>query len=132
MIQIIKMPVQTQKRGPSGNSIEHIIDNDLLEVFAARIVRKHLLSQYVGSEHQVYINELRLIEEATDRLKIHIRKLLSVSDLEPEDFVEFMTQRVRRMCKSRIETHDSDAESKEAALEGVYLEDLSSLWPNHK
>ena len=114
---------------PTRASAAKVFDTELFETFVARIVRKNLVSQYVSSDHQVYLDEVRLIGEAAERLQSHLAQSVPSWNLSWRISKMVIVRHIRKMAEERLDMHDVDDEAREEALEKVYQDDFEKLWP---
>jgi hypothetical protein len=93
------------------------IDQGIIELFAERLIRRHLLKQHVDSNHPVYITERRLVEEATEALREAIANV-RVSGQNVQLVQMTVLVRVRNALRAMIHCHDIDDDLAESTILG--------------
>lgn len=106
-----------------------VFDTDLFDTFVARLVRKHLVSQYVDESHEVLQEELKLLEVSRAALSAHLDSTVPEWRLAWRLAKMAVIQHIRRMAYDRLCLHDVDDETREETLERVYREDFEDLFP---
>jgi hypothetical protein len=103
-----------------------MIDQEKIESFAERLIRKQLLLQFVKPGHPVLTTEERLVQEADNSLREDIKSLhVSGQNVQLVEMVVFI--RVRNAVRVIIRFHDIDADIEELAILGAMREALARI-----
>jgi hypothetical protein len=107
-----------------------VFETELFDIYVARLVRKHIVQQFVNETHPVLIDEIRLIGEAAEGLQNHFLKVIPEWHMACRLAKTVITHQVRHVAKQRLNLHDIDDEAREIALESIYREDFEELFPD--
>ena len=102
------------------------LKTELFDVYTTRLVRKHIVQQYVNSEHQVFIDEQTLIDRSTNEIRDNLLK--NVDDWKMAKMI--IINHIRCLAKNVIKMHDIDKQTHDIAMESIYREEFNSLFPH--
>lgn len=120
----------TSTYGLNQHKPVRVFSTDLFDLFVARLVRKGIAEQYVEEGHMVLNDELRLISESQASLRAHLSLTVPEWNLAWRLAKMVVIHHIRQLAKERLEFHDVDDDTKEAALESIYREDFECLFPS--
>lgn len=107
-----------------------VFNTELFDLYVARLVRKGIAEQYVDEGHMVLNDEIRLISESQMSLKAHLSRTVPEWKMAWRLAKMVVIHHVRQLAKERLECHDIDDDTKEAALESIYRLDFEELFPS--
>lgn len=114
------MMVVSPRASCKGNVYPHTpVKRTTVELLADRLLRKHMLTQFVDPAHPVLQEELRLVSKSVNELYPQTRKLL------PLQMAVLYAYTMER-AEWSLEQLDEDGVDPEAVLDGVE-EDLFAL-----
>lgn len=108
-----------------------VFQTELFDLYVARLVRKAIAEQYVDMSHTVLTDEVRLISEAETVLSEHLASTVPEWKMAWRLAKMVVIHHIRQLAKERLECHDIDEETREAALETIYQEDFEHLFPSN-
>ena len=102
------------------------IDQYKIELFAERLIRKHLLLQYVATKHPVLVTEEHLVQESDDSIRHDIQALdTNGQNIQLVEMVVLI--RTRNAIRVIIRFHDIEADTEESALLGAVREAFTRI-----
>lgn len=106
-----------------------VFQTDLFDRYVGRVVRKHIAEQFVDADHQVLVDEDRLIAESEKSLREHLAQ--SVPEWKTAWRLAKVTivQHIRHLARQRLRLHEVDDETRDAALEAIFRDDFERLFP---
>lgn len=116
----------TTGRGNEANRTPIPHQTEVLNKFVARIVRRRIAEQYVGSGHPVLVDEDRMIAESEAALMNCLEK----SGPPKSILVKMLLVRhIHRLARQRLMLQDIDDETREIALESIVDDDFERIFP---
>jgi len=107
-----------------------IFSTKLFSILALRLIRKHLILQYVDSGDRILFDENTLIQKVKSEIKSYLTDNPPKWSLPPVIGKIALTRHIRSIAKYDLKHHDMENHIKMAALEGVYREDFSDILPD--
>lgn len=108
-----------------------VFQTDLFERYVSRLVRRHIAAQFVDSDHQVLVDENRLIAESEKALKGHLAHSVPEWKMAWRIAKITIVHHIRHLARQRLRTHEVDDDTREAVLEEIYQDDFEQLFPEN-
>jgi hypothetical protein len=103
------------------------IDIVKIETFAERLIRKHILKQYVEPDHPVLRFEENLVQQSTNAIKEEISILVKTTGFHVELIKMAVFIRTKKAARVMIRFHDLDEDTAEKALSWLEFEARSRI-----
>lgn len=107
-----------------------VFSTKLFSILALRLIRKHLILQYVDSGDRILFDENVLIQKVKSEIKTYLTNNPPRWSLPPSIGKAAFTRRIRFVARSDLKHHDMGSSIKNAALEGVYKEEFGDILPD--
>jgi len=108
---------------------ERVFQTEIFDIYVARIVRKAIVEQYVEQEHQVLVDELRLIRESMVMVRDHLAATASEWQLPWRLTKMIVIRHLHELSIQRLELHEVEDEARNVALRTVMQLDFEEIFP---
>jgi len=105
-----------------------VLQTELFEIYVARLVRKHIACQFVGTDHPVLIDEQKMVDSAASNIRSYLEHSVPEWKTSWRMTKLIVIYHIRQMAEQRLALHDVDDEAREIALEFIYKEDYEELF----
>lgn len=106
-----------------------VLDTPLFETFVSRLVRQHLISQFVDKDHIVLQEETKLVLESENRLRSHLDQTSIMWNIPWRLSKMVVKAYLKSIVSESLRDQDVEEEVKTEAFTRIMEDDFESLWP---
>lgn len=132
-MEAIRTPREAQRSdGRAGYSSSRngpVLSSELFETYAGRLARRAVAAQFVAADHQVLLDEERLVAESESMLRSHIESSVPLWNISRSLAKTIIVSHVRRLILERLEMKDLDEETMDAAAASIQGDGLDRMFP---